>query len=72
MVFSTSLSHVNKIMADHYSKFIPAPRPSSCMLRSLLLSILHGTTSIIKWVDTMRALPLFAVIMDFAPGNVPN
>lgn len=72
MVFSVDLSHVDRIMAEHYSKFGPAPRPASCMLRSMLLSTLHGTTSITKWVDTMRSLPLFAIISDFAPDDVPG
>lgn len=72
MVFSVNLSHVDKTMTEHYFKFGPAPRPASCMLRSMLLSILHGTTSITKWVDTMRSQPLFAVLSGFASDNVPG
>lgn len=71
-VFSADLSHVDKIMSDNYSKFGPAPRPASCMLRSMLLSILHKTTSITKWVDTMRAQTLFALISGFSPNDVPG
>ena len=54
LAFSADLSHVDRIMREHYSKFGPAPRPASCMLRSLILSILQGTSSITKWVDLMR------------------
>ncbi len=42
------------------------------MVFSTDLSILHGTTSITKWVDTMRSQPLFAVISGFTPYNVPG
>lgn len=59
-------------MREHYSKFGPAPRPASYMLRSLILSILQGTSSITKWVDLMRSNSLYAIISVFSPDDVPG
>lgn len=67
LAFYADLSHVDKIMISHYSKYEPAPRPASCMLRSMILSLLNGTTSITKWVDEMRSQPLYAIISGFNP-----
>lgn len=72
LAFSADLSHVDRIMREHYSKFGPAPRPASCMLRSLILSILQGTSSITKWVDLMRSNSLYAIISGFSPDDVPG
>ena len=55
-------------MRNYYSKYGPAPRPASCMLRSLLLAMICKVTSI----DILHTQPLYAIISVFEPDNVPG
>jgi hypothetical protein len=48
------------------------PRDPLCMLRLLLLMLLHGVTSVTRWVDTLRSSPLLAALTGFDPDDVPG
>lgn len=48
---------------DCYSKFGPAPRQPSCMLRSYLLSIKLRITSITQWCSKLKECPLYAMLV---------
>ena len=72
MINYPDLSYIDDIMRNYYSKYGPAPRPASCMLRSLLLAIICKVTSITQWVDILRTQPLYAVISGFEPNDVPR
>lgn len=45
-----NLTGIDTLMQECYSRFGPKPRPPSCMLRSVLLSIALGVPSYTKWV----------------------
>ena len=72
MITYPDLSYIDDIMRDYYSKYGPAPRPASCMLRSLLLAVICKVTSITQWVDILRTQPLYSVISGFEPDDVPG
>ena len=44
MITYPDLSYIDDIMRNYYSKYGPAPRPASCMLRSLLLAVICKVT----------------------------
>ena len=70
--YNLDLSLVDRIMVDRYSVFGPRPRLPSCMLRSYLLSIELGVSSITDWVDTLATVPLYAVLSGFDPLDIPG
>ena len=72
MITYPDLSYIDDIMRNYYSKYGPAPRPASCMLRSLLLAMICKVTSITQWGDILRTQPLYAVISGFEPDDVPE
>lgn len=72
LAFSVDFSSLDRMMIHHCSKYGPAPRPASRMLRSLLLSVLHGTHSITKWVNILRSQPIYAIISGFDHNDVPG
>ena len=72
MITYPDLSYIDDIMRNYYSKYGPAPRPASCMLRSLLLAVICKVTSITQWVDILRTQPLYSVISEFEPDDVPG
>lgn len=59
------LSQTDQLMQPCYSKFGPASRQTSCMLRSYLLSIKLKITSITKWVQLLKENPLYAILSGF-------
>jgi len=66
------LSLTDQLMAERYSKFGPAPRLPSCMLRSYLLSIKFKITSITRWAALLKENPLFALLSGFTFGDTPG
>lgn len=46
MITYPDLSYFDDIMRNYYSKYGPTPRPTSCMLHSLLLGVICKVTSI--------------------------
>lgn len=66
------LSLTDKILSESYSRYGPAPRSPSCMLRSFLLSIKMKVPSITDWAARLKECPLFAIISGFSPGDVPG
>ena len=66
------LSFVDILMQDKYSIFAPAPRPPSCMLRSLLLALKFKITSITAWVKSLQLNPMYACLSGFDPNDVPG
>lgn len=72
IVTCVDLSYVDEMMRPHYSVYGPAPTPASKMLRSMLLCIISGTTSLKRWADEMNAQPLYAIACGFEPYKVPG
>jgi hypothetical protein len=70
--YELNLSQTNEILIDVYSSRGPLARVPSDMLRSYLLSIKLGISSITKWVELLKDCPLYAIISGFSPGNVPG
>ena len=70
--WNLDLSYTDKLLADKYSKFGPAPRTPSCMQRSYLLSIDFKVSSLTQWVAQLKLNPLFAILSGFDFGNTPG
>ena len=70
--WNLDLSGTDAILADSYSKYGPAPRTPSSMLRSYLLSLKLKFTSITAWVCELKTNPLYAILSGFTPGDVPG
>lgn len=66
------LTGVDTLMQGCYSRFGPNPRPPSCMLRSVLLSIALGFPSYTKWVEQMKTVPAYAILSGFRFGDTPG
>ena len=66
------LSLTDTFMQDYYSKYGPAPRTPSCMLRSYLLSIKLKVTSITVWVSMLKECPLYAILSGFPVNDTPG
>lgn len=66
------LSLTDSIMQDCYSKFGPAPRLPSSMLRSYLLALKLRVTSITKWTSQLKSNPLYALLSGFPPNDTPG
>ena len=64
------LTGVDTHMQECYSRFGPAPRPPSCVLRSVLLSIASGVLSYTKWA--MKTMPAYAILSGFKFGDTPR
>lgn len=70
--YELDLSETNVILSEIYSDRGPLARVPSDMLRSYLLSIKLGFTSITKWVEALKECPLYSIISGFPPTNVPG
>lgn len=66
------LTGVDALMRECYSRFGPEPRPPSCMLRSMMLSIALGYPSYTKWVEQMKTVPAYAILSGFEYGDTPG
>lgn len=66
------LSLTDKLASDSYSKYGPMPRTPSDMLRSYLLSIKLGVTSVTTWCQMLKECPLYAILSGFSPNDVPG
>lgn len=66
------LSLTDSSMQECYSKFGPAPRLPSCMLRSYLLSIKLKVTSITVWASMLKECPLYAILSGFPVNDTPG
>lgn len=67
-----NLTGIDTLMQECYSRFGPKPRPPSCMLRSVLLSIALGVPSYTKWVEQMKTVPAYAILSGFKFGDTPG
>ena len=66
------LSGTASLIRDQYaSGGIIAIDPAN-LLRAYLLMLQVGQTSITKWVDELRRVPLYAMITGFLPGHTPG
>ncbi len=70
--WNLDLSETDKLLADKYSKFGPAPRIPSCMQRSYLLSIDFKVTSLTEWAAALKINPLYAILSGFNVGDTPG
>lgn len=68
----TDLSRTSDILKLSFSKFGPQPHDPADLFRSYLLMLQTGETSITKWVDQLRRVPLYAIISGFVPGGIPG
>ena len=70
--FNLDLSGVDIIMSDRYSVFGPRPRLPSCMLRSMLLSLVFKKTSFTDRSAELKMNPLSAILSGFHPDDTPG
>ena len=70
--FNLDLSMVDEFMSDRYSVFGPRPRLPSCMLRSMLLSLVFKKTSFTDWSAELKMNPLSAILSGFHPDDTPS
>jgi hypothetical protein len=69
----TDLSYVSTWLYDSYSTKGPHPRDPSAMMRSYLIFLLtRPTIGITAWVDEFHRVPLYAILSNFKPGNIPG
>lgn len=68
----TDLSGTADFLKSQYGFRGPKPIDPDSMLRSYLLMILTKQSSITKWVDDLRRVPLYAILSGFEPGNTPG
>lgn len=68
----TDLSVTGDFLRPHYGKRGPKPTDPDKLLRAFLVMLQTGETSITKWVDSLRRIPLYAIISGFEPGNTPG
>ena len=66
------LSPVDISLRDSYSKFGPAPRLPSSMLRSMLAASEFGVSSYTDWAKQLKINPLYAIISGFSFGDTPG
>lgn len=71
-ILSLDLSFVDSLMAPRYSPLGAPPRQPSCMLRSLLLSIMMNVISIPDWASLLKSSPFHAILSGFRPGDTPG
>lgn len=70
--YNLDLSSVDLIMSDRYSVFGPRPRLPSCMLRSIMLSLVFKNTSFTDWSTELKMNPLAAILSGFHPDDTPG
>lgn len=67
------LSETDTIMQEFYPLTgKPATRFPSCLLRSYLLSIVLGVTSITQWCRLLKITPLYAILSGFPADDTPG
>ena len=72
MIMLVDLTPMRKIVEKIYSALGRPARVPENMLRSFLVMVLCGYTSITEWVKTMRSHPFYAIISGFYPFDVPG
>ncbi len=66
------LSGTASLLSGQYaSSGVTATDPAN-LLRAYLLMLQVGQTSLTKWVDELRRVPLYAIISGFLPGHTPG
>jgi len=68
----TDLSKTAFILRDTFSKQGPRPRDPADMLRSILLMVQTGVSSVTQWVTLLRRVPLYAILSGFIPNKTPG
>ncbi len=68
----TDLSKTATILHNTFSKQGPSPRDPADMLRSVLLMLQTGESSVTKWVTQLRRVPLYAILSGFLPTQTPG
>jgi len=71
-LLSVDLTPMRKIIERLYSVLGRPARIPENMLRSLLVMLLCGYTSITDWVSSMWSHPFYAIISGFYPFDVPG
>jgi hypothetical protein len=72
MIMLVDLTPMRKLVEGLYSAFGRPARVPEQMLRSFLVMVLCGYTSITEWVQQMRSHPFYAIICGFYPFDVPG
>jgi hypothetical protein len=72
MIMLVDLTPMRKLVEGLYSAFGRPARVPEQMLRSFLVMVLCGYTSITEWVQQMRSHPFYAIISGFYPFDVPG
>jgi len=71
-LLSVDLTPMRKIIERLYSVLGRPARIPENMLRSLLVMVLCGYTSMTEWVSLMRSHPFYPIICGFYPFDVPG
>ena len=72
MIILVDLTPMRNIIEHLYSVLGRPARIPENMLRSFLVMVLCGYTSITDWVSSMRSHPFYAIISGFYPFDVPE
>ena len=72
MIMLVDLAPMRKIIECLYSALGRPARVPENMLRSFLVMVLCGYTSITEWVKQMRSHPFYPIICGFYPFDVPG
>jgi len=72
MIMLVDLTPMRKIVEQIYSALGRPARVPENMLRSFLVMVLCGYTSITEWVKQMRSHPFYPIICGFYPFDVPG
>jgi hypothetical protein len=73
IMINLNFDPVIELLKSLYAPFVRhKPRDPVSMLRSLALMILLRFSSIDKWVEETRYVPLYAILAGFEPGDLPG
>jgi hypothetical protein len=72
MIMLVDLTPMRKLVESLYSALGRPARIPEKMLRSFLVMLLCGYTSITEWVKQMRSHPFYPIICGFYPFDVPG
>ncbi len=70
--FHLDLSETHYILFDTYSAKGSDSRPPALILKSYLLMIKTGETSVTKWCNSLKLNPLYAILSGFDPLDTPG
>ncbi len=70
--YHLDLSQTYSIVIERYFAKGPLSRDPIALIRSYLLMIKSGETSVTRWVNTLRINPMYAIISGFPEDDLPG